>query len=110
MTAGLQGSGAEARQNFAGFAVGHGRYVADGEDAGMILYLQVRTYRDAPAMYQLNAQGVDDWIGLEKRPPRLALASGPLLRLIDRYWSDQTLVTPVPVCTSTPRSSSAFLA
>ena len=54
--AGLQGGGAESRQQSAGLPVGHGSYVTDGEDTRMIFQLEVRTNGNASAMHQFHTQ------------------------------------------------------
>src|SRR5215510_9587212 len=55
VTSRLQGGGAKSRQYLPGFAVTHGRNVADGEDARVVFHLEVGTNRYAAAMHQFDA-------------------------------------------------------
>ena len=52
VTSGLESGGAEPRQHLPGFAVGHGRDVADGEDSRVAFHLKVRPDRNAATMHQ----------------------------------------------------------
>ena len=65
---------------------------------------------NAAAGGELDAERLGDGVGLRGRPPRSSvrvLTFSPLASVIS---FGPTSFTPVPVCTSTPRSSSAFWA
>ena len=67
--AGLESSGTEAGQWFAGLAVGHHSDVADGKDARMVFHLKIGTDRNSPTMPQFHAERVDDRIGFQPSCP-----------------------------------------
>jgi hypothetical protein len=71
MIASLEGGGTEARQWFAGLAVGHHGNVADGKDSRMVFNLKVGTDRDPPTVTLFHDEGLDDRIRTQAINPIL---------------------------------------
>jgi hypothetical protein len=93
----------------AGLAVGHHGDIADGKDARTIFDLKICPDGNAPAMTSSKPR---EWTTALACSPaaQISVCVFTLSPVVSSMLAGPTFRTPVPVCTFTPRSSSALRA